>query len=68
MIQCERRWSKAKVIEALTDVMVINGIQKHIRSDNDPEFEAKNLRQWLGDIGAKALYIEPGSLWENGYC
>jgi putative transposase len=26
------------------------------------------LREWLGRIGVKTLYIEPGSPWENGYC
>jgi transposase InsO family protein len=29
---------------------------------------AKNLRRWLGRLGAKTLYITPGSPWENGYC
>ena len=29
---------------------------------------AKDLRQWLADAGARTLYIEPGSPWENGYC
>ncbi len=29
---------------------------------------AKDLRQWLKGTGAKTLYIEPGSPWENGYC
>jgi len=39
-----------------------------IRSDNGPEFMAKDLRKWLLSSGAKTLYIEPGSPWENGYC
>jgi len=26
------------------------------------------VREWLGRIGVKTLYIEPGSPWENGYC
>jgi putative transposase len=26
------------------------------------------LRKWLGKLGTKTLYIEPGSPWENGYC
>ena len=68
LIRCERRWSSAKVIEALADVMVIKGVPEHIRSDNGPEFEARDLRKWLADTGAKTLYIEPGSPWENGYC
>ena len=41
---------------------------EHIRSDNRPEFVAKDLRKWLADTGAKTLYIELGSPWENGYC
>lgn len=32
-----------------------------------PEFAAIAVREWLGRIGVKALYIEPGSPWENGY-
>jgi transposase InsO family protein len=32
-----------------------------------PGIRAKALRGWLGRIGAKTLYIEPGSPWENGY-
>lgn len=29
---------------------------------------AEALREWLKNTGAKTLYIEPGSPWENGYC
>lgn len=25
------------------------------------------MRHWLGRVGVKTLYIEPGSPWENGY-
>ena len=25
------------------------------------------VRSWLGDLGVKTLFIEPGSPWENGY-
>jgi putative transposase len=68
LIRAERRWSSAKVIGALADVMVLKGVPQHLRSDNGPEFAAKDLRKWLADTGAKTLYIEPGSPWENGYC
>ena len=68
MIRSERKWSSAKVIEALADVMVAKGVPEHLRSDNGPEFVAKDLRKWLAATGAKTLYIEPGSPWENGYC
>ena len=46
----------------------VEGVPEHIRSDNGPEFVAKELRKWLAGTGAKTLYIEPGSPWENGYC
>jgi transposase InsO family protein len=68
LIRGERRWSSARVIGALADVMVMNGVPEHLRSDNGPEFVARDLRKWLAGTGAKTLYIEPGSPWENGYC
>lgn len=67
-IRCERSFPSHRVIEALADVVVQRGIPAHIRSDNGPEFVAKQLRAWLEKTGAKILYIEPGSPWENGYC
>ena len=39
----------------------------HIRSDNGPEFTARDVRKWLYKLGVKTLFIEPGSPWENGY-
>lgn len=68
LIRGERRWSSASVIGALADVMVVKGVPEHLRSDNGPEFVARDLRKWLAGTGAKTLYIEPGSPWENGYC
>ena len=46
----------------------VGGPSEHIRSDNGPEFAAKAVRHWLGRVGVKTLFIEPGSPWENGYC
>lgn len=68
LVRAERRWSSSKVISALADVMVMKGVPEHLRSDNGPEFVAKNLRKWPAKTGAKTLYIAPGSPWENGYC
>jgi len=63
-----RRWSSAQVIEVVAGAMLEHDRPEHIRSDNGPEFVAKQLRQWLETTGTKTLYIEPGSPWENGYC
>ena len=67
-IKVARRINSFGVIETLADAMLRNGIPAHIRSDNGPEMTAKVVRDWLGQIGSKTLFIEPGSPWENGYC
>jgi transposase InsO family protein len=67
-IRVARRLGSNEVIETLAEVMLWRGIPEHIRSDNGPEFVAKELRKWLGNVGTGPLYIEPGSPWENGYC
>ena len=63
----ERRLRSDDVLHCLTDLFVTHGTPEHIRSDNGPEFTAKAVRRWLGKIGVKTMYIEPGSPWENGY-
>jgi transposase InsO family protein len=67
-IDVGRRVTSEDVLERLSDLFVRRGVPAHIRSDNGPEFTAKQVRAWLGRVGVKALYIEPGSPWENGYC
>ncbi|MBU3593668.1 IS3 family transposase [Polynucleobacter sp. 71A-WALBACH] len=67
-IHCARRIGSIQVIEQLANAMIDNGIPEYIRSDNGPEFIAKDLRSWLSGIGVKTAYIEPGSPWENGFC
>jgi len=67
-IRVARRLGSNEVIETLAEVMLWRGIPEHIRSDNGPEFVAKELRKWLSRVGTGPLYIEPGSPWENGYC
>jgi putative transposase len=62
-----RRITSQGVIDKLFDLFILRGIPEYIRSDNGPEFAAKAIRKWLGRIGVKTLFIEPGSPWENGY-
>jgi transposase InsO family protein len=62
-----RRISSEDVLERLTALFVSRGTPDHIRSDNGGEFTAKSVRDWLGEVGVKTLFIEPGSPWENGY-
>jgi putative transposase len=67
-IRVARRINGLGVLETMADAMLVRGIPEHIRSDNGPEMTAKVVRGWLAGVGAKTLYIEPGSPWENGYC
>ena len=67
-IRVERQLNSRDVLDELGELFVRHGPPEHIRSDNGPEFIANALRDWLGRIGVKTLYIEPGSPWENGYC
>jgi transposase InsO family protein len=66
-IVVSRQIKSDDVLDCLTDLFVKYGSPEHIRSDNGPEFTAKAVRSWLGRIGVKTLFIEPGSPWENGY-
>ena len=63
-----RRLRSDDVLQCLTELFVVHGPPQHIRSDNGPELAARAVRLWLGRVGVKTLFIEPGSPWENGYC
>jgi transposase InsO family protein len=67
VIRVARRIRAIDVLTTLADLMVTRGVPEHIRSDNGPEFTAKAIREWIEKVGAKTLYIQPGSPWENGY-
>ena len=66
-IRVARKLGAADVVDVLADLFIARGVPAHIRSDNGPEFVAKAVRGWIGGVGAKAAFIEPGSPWETGY-
>ena len=66
-VKVARRLNSHDVVEVLTDLFIERGVPVHIRSDNGSEFIAKRVRDWLGRLQVRPLYIEPGSPWENGY-
>lgn len=67
-IHVQRQIRSDDVLAVLAELFTRHGPPAHIRSDNGAEFTATAVREWLGRIGVKTLYIEPGSPWENGYC
>lgn len=66
-LHVDRHIGSGKVREELARLVAEHGAPAYIRSDNGPEFVARNLQQWLADAGIKTLYIDPGSPWQNGY-
>jgi len=66
-LEVERSIPAAGVVEALTDLFMIRGVPRHVRSDNGPEFIADEIRRLASLTGVENLYIEPGAPWENGY-
>jgi putative transposase len=67
VIRAARTFKSNQMLELLAELSVLRGVPEHRRSDNGPEFTAGVVREWLNNVGANTLYIEPGSLWENGY-
>ena len=66
-IRVARRLRSEDVLDCLADLMTERGVPGHVRSDNGPEFAALAVREWIARVGARTLFIEPGSPWENGY-
>ena len=60
-IDVARKLTSENVLERLSDLFLRRSVPEHIRSDNGSEFTGKRVREWLGRVGVKTLYIEPGS-------
>jgi transposase InsO family protein len=66
-LEVSRRIKAEDVIDVLRELARDRGLRQSIRSDNGPEFIAKNVRCWIEIAGGKTLYVEPGSPWDNGF-
>lgn len=66
-LKVDRSITSQDVIDTLAELFAMRGVPRHIRSDNGPEFVAAAIRRWLDQVGVEALYIQPGSPWENGF-
>jgi putative transposase len=63
----DRRADADTVITVLERLTADRGAPAHLRMDNGPELIAWALRDWCRFSGTGAVYIEPGSPWENPY-
>ena len=66
-IRVARKLKSTDVIDVLSDLFILRGMPEHIRSDNGPEFIAKAVQTRISAVGARTVYIAPGSPGENGY-
>ena len=67
VIDVGRSFTSDDVIGVLQYLFAIRGVPEHIRSDNGPEFVAREIRRWLVQAGVNTLFIARSSPWENGY-
>ncbi len=67
VLRPERQIGSQDVIALVREAIAVHGAPQFIRSDNGPEFIAKDLQRWLPDQNIKTLYITPASTWENGF-
>jgi putative transposase len=67
-LEARRSMTAREVQEILADVVARRGSAPlRVRSDNGPEFAARAVRSWLEASGSGALYVAPGSPWQNGF-
>jgi len=66
-IEPARSFKARDVIGLLQYLFAVRGAPEHIRSDNGPEFVAKEVQCWLDRAQVRTLYIKKASPWENGY-
>jgi transposase InsO family protein len=66
-IEVGRKLKSKDVLDALAEAMAERGVPHHIRSDNGPEFIARDVQDWLAEMGICTIYIDPGSPWQNGH-
>ncbi len=66
-IECARRLNSVDVIRVLEQLVELRGRPGAVKSDNGPEFVAKRVQDWIGEREIGAVFIEPGSPWQNGH-
>jgi putative transposase len=65
-VEVEGRINAPRVIEVLARLMSRYGQPRYLRSDNGPEFVAKEVKDWLKKSGVETAYIDAGKPWQNG--
>ncbi len=67
VLRADRALKAADVLEWLGKAIEVHGAPKYLRSDNGPEFIAKEVQRGLAEHQIETIYIDPGSPWQNGF-
>jgi putative transposase len=68
VLRADRALRSADVLEWLEERAIEeHGAPEYLRSDNVPEFIAKEVQHWLAANQIKTIYIAPGTPWQNGF-
>ena len=67
VLRADRALKSADVLEWMERAIAEHGAPAYLRSDNGPEFIAKEVQRWLAANAIRTIYIEPGSPWQNGF-
>ena len=65
-IEVHRHLRGEDIVAVLDELTAIREAPAHIRADNGPEMISKAVKAWCEESGTGALYIDPGSPWQNG--
>lgn len=67
VLWADRSLRASDVLSWLQKTTETHGAPAYLRSDNGPEFIAKEVQHWLAANQIKTIYIDPGSPWQNGF-
>ena len=67
VLRADRALKSSDVLEWIGRAIAEHGSPAYLRSDNGPEFIAREVQRWLAVNQIKTIYIEPDSPWPNGF-
>lgn len=67
VLRADRSLRASDVLTWMQKTIEIHGAPAYLRSDNGPEFIAREVQRWLAENHIKTIYIDPGSPWQNGF-
>ena len=66
-LDVKRRFKANDVVVVLERLIGERGKPAYVRSDNGPEFVAKDVSRWADGKGIQLVRSEPGSPWQNPF-